>query len=27
VLDQICALPGVRDTRSALVLASKFDRR
>ncbi len=27
VLDKICALPGVRDTRSALVLASKFDRR
>lgn len=27
ILDQICALPGVRDTRSALVLASKFDRR
>lgn len=27
ILDRICALPGVRDTRSALVLASKFDRR
>ncbi len=27
ILDQICALQGVRDTRSALVLASKFDRR
>lgn len=27
ILDQICALSGVRDTRSALVLASKFDRR
>jgi DNA-binding Lrp family transcriptional regulator len=27
VLDKICALPGVRDTRSALVLANKFDRR
>ena len=27
VLDKICALNGVRDTRSALVLASKFDRR
>ncbi len=27
VLDKICALTGVRDTRSALVLASKFDRR
>ena len=27
VLDQICTLPGVKDTRSALVLASKFDRR
>jgi len=26
-LDRICALEGVRDTRSALVLASKFDRR
>ena len=27
VLDKICALAGVRETRSALVLASKFDRR
>jgi DNA-binding Lrp family transcriptional regulator len=27
VLDRISALAGVRDTRSALVLASKFDRR
>lgn len=27
VLDKICALTGVKDTRSALVLASKFDRR
>jgi len=27
ILDQICVLPGVRDTRSALVLTSKFDRR
>jgi DNA-binding Lrp family transcriptional regulator len=27
VLDKICALKGVRETRSALVLASKFDRR
>jgi DNA-binding Lrp family transcriptional regulator len=27
VLDKICALTGVRETRSALVLASKFDRR
>ena len=27
VLDKICALSGVRDTRSALVLTSKFDRR
>lgn len=27
ILDQICALSGVKDTRSALVLASKFDRR
>lgn len=27
ILDKICALTGVRDTRSALVLASKFDRR
>lgn len=27
VLDRICSLSGVKDTRSALVLASKFDRR
>lgn len=27
VLDKICALTGVRETHSALVLASKFDRR
>lgn len=27
ILDRICSLSGVRDTRSALVLASKFDRR
>jgi DNA-binding Lrp family transcriptional regulator len=27
ILDKICALKGVKETRSALVLASKFDRR
>ena len=27
LLDQVGKIPGVRDTRSALVLASKFDRR
>ncbi len=27
ILDKICALRGVRETRSALILASKFDRR